>query len=286
MNWLIRLLRVVMVVGLLALMACAEFDTTRSSAQSSFSSVAGGAVSNTAPVSAEVQQALAPTGVLRVGVYLGSPTSWVRLPQTGESAGIALELGQTLAKQLGVPVRIVEFPRVAEVIEGLKRGEVDMTFTNASAARAQVVDFSSALIQLELGVLVPANSRIKKFDDVDQSGVRVGVSQGSSSQAALGQRLKNTQVTPVASLEVVQKMMRDGQLDAFATNKGILFELAEKLNGFQVLSDRWGFENLAIAVPKGREAGMTYLQNFAQQIKQSGALQQMAQRAGLRGMAN
>jgi polar amino acid transport system substrate-binding protein len=191
-----------------------------------------------------------------------------------------------LAKQLGVPVRVVEFPRVAEVIEALKTGEVDMTFTNASTARAQVVDFTPALIQLELGVLVPANSRIKKFDDVDQSGVRVGVSQGSSSQAALGQRLKNTQVTPVASLDMVQKMMRDGQLDAFATNKGILFELAEKLNGFQVLSDRWGFENLAIAVPKGREAGMPYLQYFAQQMKQTGALQQMAQRAGLRGMAD
>ena len=284
MNWRSRLLRAVTVVGLLALTACADFGATRSSAQSYATSVAS--VSNTAPASAEVRQALAPTGVLRVGVYLGSPTSWVRLPQTGESAGIALELGQTLAKQLGVPVRVVEFPRVAEVIEGLKKGEADMTFTNASAARAQVVDFTPALIQLELGVLVPANSRIKKFDDVDQSGVRVGVSQGSSSQAALGQRLKNTQVTPVASLDMVQKMMRDGQLDAFATNKGILFELAEKLNGFQVLSDRWGFENLAIAVPKGREAGMPYLQNFAQQMKQSGALQQMAQRAGLRGMAD
>ena len=185
MNWRSRLLHAVTVVGLLALTACAEFGATRSSAQSSLSSVAGGAVSNTAAATAEVRQALAPTGVLRVGVYLGSPTSWVRLPQTGESAGIAFELGQALAKQLGVPVRVVEYPRVAEVIEGLKTGEVDMTFTNASAARAQVVDFTPALIQLELGVLVPANSRIKKFDDVDQSGVRVGVSQGSSSQAAL-----------------------------------------------------------------------------------------------------
>jgi len=284
MNWRSCLLRVVTVVGLLALTACAEFDATRSNAQSYANSVAS--ASSTAPASTEVRQTLAPTGVLRVGVYLGSPTSWVRLPQTGESAGIAFELGQTLAKQLVVPVRVVEYPRVAEVIEGLKTGEVDMTFTNASAARAQVVDFTPALIQLELGVLVSANSRIKKFDDVDQSGVRVGVSQGSSSQAALGQRLKNTQVTPMASLDVVQKMLRDGQLDAFATNKGILFELAEKLNGFQVLSDRWGFENLAIAVPKGREAGMPFLQNFALQMKQSGSLQQMAQRAGLRGMAN
>ena len=232
------------------------------------------------------QQTLAPQGVLKVGVYLGSPTSLVKDSQTGASRGVAFELGHSLAQQLQVPVQVIQYQRVAEVIEALKLGQVDMTFTNASAARAQVVDFTPALIQLELGVLVPANSRIQKFDDVDQSGVRVGVSQGSSSQAALGQRLKNTQVTPVASLDVVQKMLRDGQLDAFATNKGILFELAEKLNGFQVLSDRWGFENLAIAVPKGREAGMPYLQSFAQQTKQSGALQQMAQRAGLRGMAN
>jgi polar amino acid transport system substrate-binding protein len=286
MNWRCGLLRMLMVVGLGAVTACADLSATRGRAEPSAGSVAGASVSHTATATSEVRQSLAPAGVLRVGVYLGSPTSWVKLPQTGESAGIALELGQALALQLGVPVRVVEFPRVAEVIEGLKSGQIDMTFTNASAARTQVVDFTSPLIQLELGVLVPVGSRIKKFEDVDQSGDRIGVSQGSSSQAALGQRLKNTQVTPVASLEVALKMLRDGQLDAFATNKGILFELAEKLNGFQVLNDRWGFENLAIAVPKGREAGMPYLQSFANQMKQSGALQQMAQRAGLRGMAN
>ena len=275
MNLLSCLLYVWMLAVLCAVGACANGPATQEQVAAAQPTMA----------SSEVRQTLAPTGVLRVGVYLGSPTSWVRLPQSGQSAGIALELGQALAQQLGVPVRMVEYPRVAEVIEGLKKGEVDMTFTNASAARAQVVDFTAALVRLELGVLVPADSRIRKFEDVDQVGVRIGVSQGSSSQAALGQRLKNTQVTPVASLELVQKMLREGQLDAFATNKGILFELSEKLNGSQVLSDRWGFENLAIAVPKGREAAMPYLQNFAQHMKQSGALQGMAQRAGLRGLA-
>jgi len=236
-------------------------------------------------VAPEVQQALAPAGVLRVGVYLGSPTSWVRDAKTGQSRGVALELGYALGQQLGVPVQVVEYPRVAEVIAGLKKSEVDMTFTNASPVRAQEVDFTPTLIQLELGVLVAANSRIQSFADVDRAGVRLGVSQGSSSQGVLGTRLKQATVVPVASLSVAQQMLQRGELDAFATNKGILFELAEKVPGAHVLKDRWGLENLAIAIPKGREVGMPYLREFAQTLKRQGELQRMADRAGLRGLA-
>jgi polar amino acid transport system substrate-binding protein len=231
-----------------------------------------------------VQQTLAPQGVLRVGVYLGSPTSWLRDAKTGESSGVAFELGHLLAKQLAVPVEIVQYPRVAEVIEALKKNQVDMTFTNATAARAKEVDFTPALIQLELGILVPMHSPIQRFEDADRSGVRLGVSQGSSSQGVLSQRLKNASIVPVPSLAQVQQMLNERQLDAFATNKGILFELAEKMGNVQVLSDKWGVENLAIAIPKGREAGIPYLLDFSQRAQQTGQVQKMAQRAGLRGM--
>jgi polar amino acid transport system substrate-binding protein len=239
-----------------------------------------------ASVAPEVQQALAPSGVLRVGVYLGSPTSWVRDGRTGASHGVAFELGHALGMQLGVPVQVVNYPRVAEVMEGLKRSEVDMTFTNATASRAKEVDFTPPLIQLELGVLVPVNSRIQNFADVDRAGVRLGVSQGSSSQGVLGQRLKLARLVPVASLDVAQQMLQRGELDAFATNKGILFELSEKVLGSQVLTDRWGLENLAIAIPKGREAGRAYLNDFAQARVREGDVKRMSERAGLRGLAN
>ena len=236
-------------------------------------------------VAPQVQQALAPTGVLRVGVYLGSPTSLVRDAKTGQSHGVAFELGHALGQQLGVPVQVVEYPRVAEVIEGLKKSDIDMTFTNATSARAKEVDFTPALIQLELGVLVPAKSRIQSFADVDRAGVRLGVSQGSSSQGVLGARLKQATLVPVASLGVAQQMLQRGELDAFATNKGILFELAEKVPSAQVLKDRWGLENLAIAIPKGRDTAMPYLREFAQSLVALGELQKMASRAGLRGLA-
>lgn len=232
---------------------------------------------------AAVVAALAPSGSLRVGVYPGSPSSLVRNVQTGQSAGLAFDLGHTLGQRLGVPVQVVEFNRVAEVVSALKAGQVDFTVTNASPARARDVDFSPHLVQLALGLLVPPDSPIHSLADADQSATRVGVTAGSSSLLALPQRLKSARVVPVASLKEAQQMLRRHELDDFATNKGILFEMADDLPGFQVLPDQWGTEGLAMALPKGREVGLAYLREFAQELRQNGQLQAIIVRSGLRG---
>lgn len=236
-------------------------------------------------VSAEVVQALAPTGVLRVGVYPGSPTSWVKDPKTGESVGIAFDLGKALAKQMNVPVQIVEFDRVALVLEALKEGKVDFTFTNATAVRAKDMDFTAPMVRLELGYLVLGDSPLNEVTAIDQAGLRVGVSQGSSSQVVLTQLYKQAKVVPAASLANAQAMLKSQQIDAFATNKGILFEMSDALPGSRVLSGRWGLENLAIAIPKGRKGGRAFLQNFANDVQRTGELEKAIQRSGLRGTA-
>jgi polar amino acid transport system substrate-binding protein len=92
-------------------------------------------------------------------------------------------------------------------------------------------------------------------------------------------------VVPVASIKLGQEMLKQGKLDAFATNKGILFEMSDELPGFRVLDGRWGLENLAIAIPKGREAALPYVGHFAQGARASGQLQSIISRAGLRGTA-
>ena len=236
-------------------------------------------------VPVEVRQALAPTGALRVGVYLGSPTSWVKDPKTGESVGIAMDLGKELAKRLNVPVQIIEFDRVAQVLEALKVGKVDITFTNATAVRAKDMDFTAPLVKLELGYLVVGSSPLKSVNEIDQAGMRVGVSQGSSSQGVLTQLYKQAKVMPADSLAKAQAMLNAKQIDAFATNKGILFEMSDTLPGSRVLDGRWGLENLAIAIPKGRDIARPYVQNFAKDLESNGFLNKAIQRSGLRGTA-
>ena len=235
-----------------------------------------------APDSA-VRSSLAPTGTLRVGVYMGSPTSLVVDPKTGLKTGIAHDLGQRLARDLDVPFELVEFRRVAEVIDALKVGRVDFTFTNATAARAKDVDFTPPLLSVELGYLVPAGSVISGVADVDRPGVHVGVSEGSSSQGTLSKLYKNATLVAAPSLRSASEMLVARQLDAFATNKAVLFELTDSVPGARVLEGRWGEEHMAIAIPKGRESGLAYLRKFAAEAKTSGLLKSLVTKSGLRG---
>lgn len=231
---------------------------------------------------AAARTALAPTGKLRIGAYQGSPTSIVA-DASGRRAGVTLELGQALAERLHVPAEIVEFRLPADVVAGLQSGAADFTFTNASPARAKVVDFSQPLLALELGFLVPRGSSIADIAGVDRSGIRIGVSQNSSSQSALPARIKAARMVPTPSLDVARGMLERGELDAFATNKGILSQMADQLPGSRVLDGRWGEEHLAIAIPQGRDAGRDFVRRFASDAASSGLLRGAIERAGLRG---
>lgn len=233
-----------------------------------------------------VRMLLAPTGELRVGVYLGSPTSLVRDPKTGESSGVALDLGRALGQRLGIPVKVFEFGRLALVLDALKAGQIDFTFTNATEARAQDMDFTRPLLQLELGYLVLSESPYKEISDIDRPSMRVGVTQGSSSQGVLTREFKSARVVPATSLKQAQDMLKEKKIDAFATNKAILFEMSDELSGSRVMDGRWGLENLAIAIPKGRDVARPFLNEFAASAQLNGQLQGAVKRAGLRGTAN
>ncbi len=245
---------------------------------------AGCATRAPAPDSA-VRQALAPTGTLRVAVYLGSPTSLVIDAKTGEKAGVAVDLGRELAARLGVPVHLVEHKLVAEVVAALREGRADFTVTNASAERARLVDFTPPIVDLELGYLVLPNSPIRAIADVDRAGMRIGVSQGSTSQGTLTAAYRVARVVGAPSLTVAAGMLGRGELDAFATNKAVLYQMADGLPSARILDGRWGVEHLAIAFPQGRGAGTAYLHGFAEEMKAGGQLHTAAARAGLRGTA-
>ena len=235
--------------------------------------------------SQDVRQVIAPTGALRVGVYSGSPTSYVRTAD-GHEAGLTLEMGRMLGQRLGVPVQVVHFERIALILAAMKKGEVDFTVTNASEERKKDLDFSPPVVRIELGYLVPPGSKLADADAVDRDGMRVGVTQGSSSEHVLSQRYRHAKLVAAPSLPKAVEMLKSGAIDAYATNKGILFELSDQVPGSRVLPGRWGVENLAVASPKGREGGAAYLAQFVEQLRASGELNQMITRAGLRGAAN
>jgi polar amino acid transport system substrate-binding protein len=245
------------------------------------------AIAASASTGAPAQNArdvLAPKGKLRVGAYLGSPLSMVRDGKTGEIHGLSIDLGKELAKRLDVPFEQVSYQRIADVLEGMKAGDVDFTVSNATPARAADVTFSQTLLSLELGYLVPAGSPIATISDVDKPGIRVGVTQGSTSQGTIPKILPNAIVVPAQNLKRAVEMFEHRELDIFASNKPTLFEISDQMQGSRVLDGRWGVEHIAIATPKGREAAIEYVHRFVEEAQNSGLLAQAAKRAGLRGV--
>jgi len=248
-------------------------------------SMLAGCAGNPAALTPEIRQTLAPTGKLRVGAYPGSPTSMVKDAKTGEMKGVTLELGQELARRLGVPFDLVVFQRPAEVVEGVKSGKADIAFTNASPARSKDIDFTPPLLDIEQGFLVLPGSPISTsvLADMDRPEIRVGVSQGSTSLSTLTREFKHAKLVQVANLKIASEMLTKRQLDAFASNKAILSELSDELPGSRVLPGRFGLEHVALGIPKGRDQGMDYLRGFAGDMISGGYLQRAVETAGLRG---
>ena len=237
------------------------------------------------PPSTAERQDLAPTGSLRVGVYPGSPVSMIRDAKSGEARGLSVELGKELASRLSLPLDLVELAKLTDVIDALKDGRIDLMITNASPARAQDMDFSPPLVEIEQGYLVVTGSRVSTLADVDQVGVRVGVVRGSSSQAALPQQLRSAAIVLAPTLKAATEMLKQKTIDVFATQKAILYEIADELPGSRVLEGRYGLEQIAIGIPKGRTRAMTYLRRFVEESKSDGGVMRAIVRAPLRGAA-
>jgi polar amino acid transport system substrate-binding protein len=235
-------------------------------------------------------QALAPTGRLRVAVYADDPLAanqdQIAAGGTGVLHDLSLEVGQELARHLGVGFEAIEFESQPPAFDALRAGGVDFMIINATALRAKSVDFSPELVQTEQGFLVVFGSPLTSLADVDRPNIRVGVSEGSSSQGILSGQLKNAAVIPVSTIKNAVDRLSHKDLDAFATNKAVLFALSDHVPGSRVLDGRYGVERLAIGIPKGRDEGLQYLRTFVADVKSTGFFDRAARKVRLRGTVN
>jgi len=226
----------------------------------------------------------APSGELRMGLYSGSPSSLVINPSTNERVGLGYELGLEFSKAQRLKYAPIVYPKNADVFNAAKDGSVDLIFTNATPVRAQSLQFSKPVVRIERGYLVSSKGTIRSAVDIDRTGVRVGVSVGSSSETELPKILKLAMIVQTTSIAGAIGMLKNGELDAFSTNKGILFEMADQWAQAQVLDDVLGYEHIALGIPKARAVDMLVVNNFIDELRRNGQLKKMIERAGLRGV--
>ncbi len=226
---------------------------------------------------------MAPTGALRVGVYRGSPSSIIEGATPSDAKGVGFDLGKALANKLGVPFQPVIYPANESLLAAAAAGEVDVIFTNATAERARVMDFSETFMDVEKSFLVPAGSSLTQLSDFKRPGLHVGVSAGSSTAAELRPLYPDLDIEPVATLKLGSDLLATHKLDAYATNDSILFQMSDGLPGSHVIAGSWGMEHFGAAIPKGRQLALPFLRDFIARARSDGTVAQAIERAALRG---
>jgi polar amino acid transport system substrate-binding protein len=216
-------------------------------------------------------------------LYPGSPGSLIVGDSPEENKGLGFELGRAFAQYLNVVFEPVIFPTNGDILAQAKLEQLDFVFVNATPVRAEYLAFADSILFTDQTYLVGAHCQVQTIAQIDRPGLKVGVSAGSTSEATLPKLLLDAQVVSTNSLEEVVTLLSSRDIDAFATNKAILYELAEQLDGARILEGAWGRESIAIGIPKSRAQGLPLVARFCADIKQNGLLAEAVRRSGMRG---
>jgi len=219
-------------------------------------------------------------GKLRVGLFL---------PQFGKSPDglkttVWVETARAYAARVGVPLVIMEHATPPEAIACLKAGSCDQLFLPLDARAAEIGDFSNPVFQFDYTLMVPAGSSVANVTDADRPGVRIAAVRNHASTNELVSQLKRAEFVYADTPEQTFALMRDGKADVMASTRLVLLDFSTKLAGARVLADRYGANINRMVVPKGKTDRLAHINEFVEEAKASGAVQQFIDRGGTRGV--
>ncbi len=218
----------------------------------------------------DIAKRFAPTGKLRVGVLM---LSYFAVEEGGALKGWSPDIGNELARRLGVPAELVPIRNPANMITEVKAGKLDVAFIGITKDRAEAFDFGPVLIGLRTTFLVPASSKIQSIPEIDQAGVRIVVPARSAQGEHLEKILKHATMlrVPVETTKPATDLIASGQADAFSHVVPMLATALPALPGARILPGSYYNVPIAIAYPKGSSAAVAeYAKAFVADMKSSG----------------
>ena len=235
-------------------------------------------------ITAAVRNDLAPTGKVRAGINYGNFILAQKDKATGESRGVAVDLASELGRRLGVPVEIVAYDSVAVMGDDAPTGKWDIAFLGSDPAREKIMSFTAAYIELDATYLVPGASPLKNASEVDRAGLRITAPARANYELYLQRNLKHAKLLSVANNDAALELMTTGKADALAGLTQGLANMSAKFPGSRIVEGRFMAVQQSIAVPKGREAGLSYLRSVVEDAKASGLVARAVEKTGAKGV--
>ena len=221
-------------------------------------------------VTAALRSEFAPTGTLRVGLNMRNFLLTRTDAATGKPLGVAHDLGQELARRLGLPIQFVPHPNPGALADAANKNIWDVGFLGAEPQRANEIDFTAAYVEIESTYLVPAGSALKHANEVDRKGIRIIVPAKAAYELYLSRTINHAELIKEAGADASFKRFVDEKFDALAGLKPRLISDQAKLPGSVIVEGSFTAVQQAAGVPKGRANAANYLAAFIEDVKASG----------------
>lgn len=234
------------------------------------------------PMSEAVRAELAPNGRLRVALnYSNFLLVSSRAP---DHAGVAPDLGRELARRAGATVEFVGYENAGLAADAAQAQAWDVAFIGAEPARADLITFTPAYVEIEATYLLPGNAAIWSPGDLDRDGYTIVSTARAAYTLYLQRTLTRATIVEAPTMAAALELFKRHNYDALAGLKPRLDEDAKGIPGSRVLQGGFTAVQQAMGVRQERTAAAAYLEAFASEIKTSGLLAGLIEKHGADGL--
>jgi len=216
---------------------------------------------------------LVPTGKLRIAIAVAPSPSAVyaiKDADTGKFRGVTVDLGNALAKKLGVQADFVPHLASGEIQNSAAANKWDVTFLPVDDERRKFVDFGNAYHVLQSTYLAAPGVAVATIADANAPGLRIGGAANTATFRAAQRSAPKASFVTFAGVTAAVAAMKAGEIDAIALSRESLGAIAAQIPGCRALDGSFLNSATAIAVPKGKPAALAYVSQFIEEAKASG----------------
>jgi ABC-type amino acid transport substrate-binding protein len=218
---------------------------------------------------------------IRIG-WIASPPQMMKDIKTGALAGYFVDAAKYIFKEIDVEPEFIE-SNFATFVAGLQSGQLDLCIasTFVTIKRAAVLEFTRPILYLGYSAVVRANeTRFKALPDFNQSGIRIAVLQGGSSQAYVRDNFPKAEIVALNStnqtlpfVEVMSQRADVGINDAWSARRFAMNQPAVK---DLFANDPYNVQPTAWTVRRGNTDLLNFLNAAIETIIVSGKFEELA----------
>ena len=176
------------------------------------------------------------SGKIRVGCATGEPW-YYKDPKSGEWSGIGPGIAALLAGELKVEWECIE-TTWGNAVAGLQANQFDMVVAlDATPQRALAIDFAGGtLLYYAVGALLPKDSPIDSWEQMNKDGFKVGVALGTSNDRAITKLLPNADIQRAKTYAEALASFFAGRSEAVGGSAlSLVFTNREQLGDYKVI---------------------------------------------------